>query len=302
MTQPPSTHNLRYKAQQLAQQFPPIMLAAERVAATVSQGLHGRRKVGQGETFWQFRPYQTGDARHQIDWRQSAKSAKSGALYLKQNEWDACESVWIWSDRSRSMNYCSSRQYPEKSDRALLLALALAALLMKNGEQVAWFGENDKPASGRMAFNRMCFKQFETLSSDLNLPQMLPLPRFAKVILFSDFLSPVQDYQNRLSALSAYGVQGHLIKIADPAETDWTFKGHIHFIDPETGIEKRIGQAKNLTNQYQQAFLEHSEKLMDMARSYGWSYHAHSTNTSPEQALLSLYQSLAIKPKDRNRC
>ena len=297
MTQPIST-----KAQQLAQQFPPLMLAADRVAATVSQGLHGRRKVGQGETFWQFKPYQPGDSRHQIDWRQSAKSTNSKALYLKQNEWEACESVWLWSDRSRSMDYTSHVQYPEKSERSLLLTLALAALLMRSGEQVAWFSGDNKPASGRMAFNRMCFKQFETSSTDLNLPQLAPLPRFAKVILFSDFLSPIQDIQKLLSTLSAKGIQGHLIKISDPAETDWPFKGRMHFIDPETRIEKRIGQATNLTKEYQQAYTEHSEKLMNMTRSYGWCYHAHSTSKSPEHALLSLYQSLAIKPKDRNRC
>ena len=45
----------RNRAEQLATSMPPLLVAAERVASTVSQGVHGRRRVGQGETFWQFR-------------------------------------------------------------------------------------------------------------------------------------------------------------------------------------------------------------------------------------------------------
>ena len=42
-------HNLRQRAEQLAAILPPLLVAAERVAATVVQGVHGRRRVGQGE-------------------------------------------------------------------------------------------------------------------------------------------------------------------------------------------------------------------------------------------------------------
>ena len=61
-------------ARQLASTLPPLLVAAERVAPTVAQGVHGRRRVGQGETFWQFRRYQPATPRQRIDWRQSAKS------------------------------------------------------------------------------------------------------------------------------------------------------------------------------------------------------------------------------------
>ncbi|MEM7026364.1 MAG: DUF58 domain-containing protein, partial [Pseudomonadota bacterium] len=70
---------LRHDAEQLADRLPPLLVAAERVASTVAQGVHGRRRVGVGETFWQFRPYQHGDASARIDWRQSAKA---GQLFL----------------------------------------------------------------------------------------------------------------------------------------------------------------------------------------------------------------------------
>ena len=53
--------DLRKMAEEAAALLPPIMVAADRVAAVVAQGVHGRRRVGQGETFWQFRRYREGD-------------------------------------------------------------------------------------------------------------------------------------------------------------------------------------------------------------------------------------------------
>ena len=67
---------LRHRAEQAGSALPPLLVAAERVAATVAQGIHGRRRVGQGETFWQFRQYQPGYAATRIDWRESAKSQR----------------------------------------------------------------------------------------------------------------------------------------------------------------------------------------------------------------------------------
>ena len=77
--------SLHDRAESLAGNLPDLMIAADRVAATVSQGVHGRRRVGQGETFWQFRRYQWGDPVQKIDWR---RSAKSDPVYLRETEWD----------------------------------------------------------------------------------------------------------------------------------------------------------------------------------------------------------------------
>ena len=84
---------LHHRAEELSAHLPPLLVAAERVAATVSQGVHGRRRVGQGETFWQFRRYEFGDSTQLIDWRQSAKSQP---LYVRETEWEAAQSVWLW--------------------------------------------------------------------------------------------------------------------------------------------------------------------------------------------------------------
>ena len=74
----------------IAGRLPPLLIAAERIAATVTQGVHGRRRVGSGDVFWQHRPYYPGDELKRLDWRQSAKSDK---IYLREMEWSAAQRV-----------------------------------------------------------------------------------------------------------------------------------------------------------------------------------------------------------------
>jgi len=292
----PDRHPHETQARHLAEPFPPLVLAAERVAATVFQGIHGRRRAGQGETFWQFRPYQSGDAKHQIDWRQSAKT---GPLYLRQNEWETREHFWLWPDRSASMNYRSDNIYPQKSDRALLLALALAALIIKSGEEASWLGPGQNPSSGGASFARFCHALHRVPGDHSSQPPPTPLPKYARIVLFSDFLDPLDTTRERLSAFHRQGVRGHLLKISDPGETRWAFKGRILFSDPETHQTKRAGRAETMADDYHRAFQEHTHQLKDMARRFGWTFDSHTTHKTPEQALLNLYQALTVKSGGR---
>ena len=128
---------LQLTAEALAGGLPALLVAAERVASTVSQGVHGRRRIGQGETFWQFRPYYAGDAPNVIDWRQTAKSDR---VFVRQMEWEAAQTVWLWHDTSPSMDWQSDEAVPSKAWRTKLLLLALSVLLLQAGERVALIG------------------------------------------------------------------------------------------------------------------------------------------------------------------
>src|SRR5262249_35252748 len=127
-----TTLRLRDEAETLAASLPPLLVEAERVASTVAQGVHGRRRVGTGETFWQFRRFQTGDQSSDVDWRRSARSQH---LFVRETEWEAAQSVYLWRDGSPSMNYASSGA--TKLQRAGVLALALGILLVEAGERIA---------------------------------------------------------------------------------------------------------------------------------------------------------------------
>ena len=103
------------------------------------QGVHGRRRPGQGDAFWQFRPYLPGDAAARVDWRQSAKSDR---LFVRETEWEAAQTVSIWVDDALSMDYRDAEHFRarSKNERASLLALALSVLFIKAGERVALMG------------------------------------------------------------------------------------------------------------------------------------------------------------------
>src|SRR5260221_8257968 len=136
------------RSPQVAGTLAALMVAADRVAAPVIQGVPGRRRVGQGDAFWQYRPYREGDGANQIDWRQSARSRH---LFVRETEWEAAASVWLWRDASPSMQYASLRNTDTKAVRAELIALALASLLADAGERVAVLGTGMRPAAGRGA-------------------------------------------------------------------------------------------------------------------------------------------------------
>ncbi|HXC14115.1 MAG TPA: DUF58 domain-containing protein, partial [Stellaceae bacterium] len=228
---------LRSRAEQAAAAFPPLLVAAERVAATVAQGVHGRRRVGQGETFWQFRQYEPGDAASRIDWRESAKSQR---LYVRETEWEAAQSVWLWRDASASMDYSSAEyiagaDWPSKRDRGELLLAALASLLVRGGERLTMLGSGLAPMSGRIALTRVVDMLGRAGDERPSMPTFEPLPRAGLLVLIGDFLSPLDIVDTALARFAASGLKGHLLQVVDPAEEDLPFDGRVRF----SGVEER---------------------------------------------------------------
>jgi len=270
------------------------MVAAHRVAATVAQGVHGRRRVGQGDTFWQFRRYQTGDAIDQIDWRQSAKTQHA---YIRENEWEAAQSVWIWRDGSPSMNYRSRDDIPTKGERAAVLALALASLLVRGGEQVALLGDNIPPSSGRAVLNRLAISLSRPApDAARSLPLVEPLPRHARIVLIGDFLSPVEELERIVRGYAGRGVSGHLVQILDPAEDALPFRGRIRFAGLEGEGDTLLGRVESVRGDYLDLLRAHRAALSDLVRGIGWTFGFHLTERPPESALLALHRVLTEKP------
>lgn len=275
-------------AEALAAVLPPLLVAAERVAATVSQGVHGRRRVGEGETFWQFRRYQAGDPAPRIDWRQSAKSDR---VYVRETEWEAAQSVWLWRDRSPSMQWRGAPSLPTKLQRADLLLLALAALLVRGGEHVALLGSGQAPAGGRAALQRLATQLVRTdaANSAIGLPPPQPLPRHARLVIIGDFLAPSEDVRDTVAAFARHGVRGHLLQIIDPAEENLPFSGRVMFEGAENDGELLFGRTEAVRAAYRSAFQQHQQALRDITRSVGWTMLAHRSDHAPETALLALY-------------
>src|SRR5690606_26557662 len=152
---------------------------ADRVAATVIQGVHGRRRTGTGETFWQYRQYEPGDPLRMIDWRQTAKSTR---VYIRELEWAAAQTIWLWRDPSSSMIYRSDRKLPEKRDRADVLLLALCSLLIGGGERIALLRDDARAGAGKIALERIALSLLSETEPAAGrqmpaIPDYRPLPR-----------------------------------------------------------------------------------------------------------------------------
>lgn len=284
---------LRQRAEQAASRLPPLMVAADLVAATVAQGVHGRRRVGTGETFWQFRRYQPGDTVQRIDWRQSAKREH---VYIRENEWEAAESVWLWQDRSPSMAYRSGEALPEKAERAAVLTLALASLLVRGGERVALLGSGLPPSSGRAVLERLAAMLVHVDANANSLPVIEPLPRHARIVLVGDFLSPAAEVERVVRGFAGFGLRGHLMQVFDPAEESLPFAGRVRFEGLEGEGAVLIGRVESVRADYARLIEDHRAAIADIARSVGWTAGVHRTDHPPQTALLALYQALSQKP------
>lgn len=278
---------LREQAETIAASLPPLLVAAERIASAVSLGVHGRRKAGIGETFWQFRRYQTEDSAAAIDWRQSAKSQH---LFVREQEWEAAEAVWFWRDGAATMRYGSGNT--TKLDRASLLTLALASLLIRGGERIALLGGGRAPSASRVALARIAHALTEVQPADASLPPDAAMGRNTQFVWISDFLSPLGELETTMRRVAREGVTGHLVCIVDPAEEDFPFAGRTRFESMRGDQNEVFGRAETVREAYRTRFSAHHEAVAELARRLGWSCLSHRTDKRPETALIALYSAL----------
>ena len=138
-------------ARKLADAMPRLILEAHRVASTVIHGLHGRRRAGPGENFWQYRRFVSGEPAQNVDWR---RSARDDHLYVREREWEASHTIWLWPDRSPSMTFASALAVESKLERVMVIAFALAEVLVQGGERVGVPGLM-RPTASRNVIEKM---------------------------------------------------------------------------------------------------------------------------------------------------
>ncbi|MDA7947024.1 MAG: DUF58 domain-containing protein [Hyphomicrobiaceae bacterium] len=283
---------LEARAYALAERIPSLLVAARRVSHTVAHGIHGRRRRGPGETFWQFRHFENGDAADTIDWR---RSASSDHLYVREREWEAAHTAWIWVDMSLSMAFRSHLSRTSKIDRAIVLSLAIGDLLVRGGERIGFIG--GRARAGRLAVTQLALSiarraKDSSLERD-SLPPAAALGEFSECLLFSDFLEPVDELIPRLEQLAMQGVRGHLVQILDPAEESLPYRGRTEFTGAEDGERMIAGRAESLRERYHERLASHRRQLNDALRRLEWSLLVHHTDRPAEEALLALHARLA---------
>ena len=256
------------------------------MATTVMPGVHGRRRSGPGESFWQFRPYVAGDQTSRIDWRQSAKTDR---VFVRETEWEAAQTVALWCASGPGMAWRSGPNLPAKSLRATLLLLALSSLLLRGGERVRLFGL-PRPYAGRGALPALA----EGLGQMAPEPTDQRLARHARAVLFGDFWAPLGETRRAIALLAQQGVRGHMVQITDPAEETLPYAGRIRFEEVAgTALAALVPRAEAVREIYAERVARHRAGLRALAQAAGWSFAVHHTDQPPEAALLALHQVLA---------
>lgn len=289
IAEPAETQDALARARMRASLVPDLLVDARRVANNVIAGWHGRRRRGIGENFWQFRPYSEGEAVSRIDWRRSARDEH---LYVRDREWEAAHTVWLWADRSPSMRFQSKTASVSKESRALVLALSLAELLSRSGERIAWPGLTD-PFSARNGAERLAHHLVHASEED-EFPDLGTVKRFSDVVLVSDFLDTPEETMRRLDVLARTGARAHLIEVADPAEETFPYTGRTEFRDPESGAKLTAGRAETLAEDYRNLYAARRDTLSRWCKKIGWSYTVNHTDRLASEALVAVHMALSV--------
>src|SRR6185369_12865913 len=270
---------------QLSSTMPRLILEARRVAATVIHGLHGRRRAGSGENFWQYRRFVSGEPASRVDWR---RSARDDHLYVREQEWEAAHTVWIWPDRSPSMAFVSSLARDNKLYRALVVALALAEVLVDGGERVGIPGLM-RPTGSRNVIERMAQVILHDQNERTSLPPTFAPAPLAEIVLLSDLWSEIGDLRRTITQLSGNGARGHVVQIVDPAEETFPYWGRVEFVEPEGGGRITAGRAETWRTDYAERVRRHRTEIRAETDRLGWSFAIHRTDRTASELLLALH-------------
>ena len=272
----------------LAASMPRLILEARRVAATVIHGLHGRRRAGSGENFWQYRRFVSGEAAARVDWR---RSARDDHLYVREQEWEAAHTVWIWPDRSQSMTFASTTALDTKLERSLVIALALAEVLVEGGERIGIPGLM-RPTASRNVVERIAQAIVHDQTERASLPPTFSPSALAETVVLSDFWSPIARVHETIAQLSANGSAGHVVQIVDPAEETFPYAGRIEFVEPEGAGTITAGRAESWRADYIERIKRHRAEIRTETDRLGWSFIVHRTDRPASELLIKLHGQL----------
>jgi len=287
-----ATQRASGQARTLAESMPRLILEARRIAATVIHGLHGRRRAGPGENFWQYRRFLSGEPARRVDWR---RSARDDHLYVREQEWEAAHTVWIWADRSPSMLFKSHLAQESKLDRCLVIAFALAEVLVQAGERVGMPGLV-RPTGSRNVLDKIANAIIHDITERASLPPSFAPSGLAEIVVVSDFWSPIGEVRKTLAQLSSSGAHGHILQVVDPAEETFPYSGRVEFVEPEGAGEITVGRAEAWKSDYEARIARHRTEIRAETDRLGWSFAIHRTDHPATELMLALHARMGAPP------
>ncbi len=280
---------LRAQAETQAARLPPLLARAEHLAGAVLLGDHGRRRSGLGDDFWQYRPAQLGDSRRMIDHR---RSAMGDVQFVREREWQIAQSVMLWVDQGAAMRFASAPDLPTKADRARVLSLAIAILLIRGGERVGLTGTALPPRRGNAQILRLAEMFSEDAADDYAPPEHRAMIPHARALFVSDFMGDIEAVKLALTKAADRGVRGVLYHVLDPAEEAFPFRGRTIFESVGGTLEHETLKASELKDRYLSRLAARKDELQKLCSVAGWQYGLHHTGSSAQSGLLWLWRAL----------
>lgn len=280
---------LREKAETQAARLPALLARAEHLAGAVLLGEHGRRRAGLGDDFWQYRPAQSGDSRRMIDHR---RSAMGDVQFVREREWQIAQSVMLWVDQGASMRFASTTNLTTKAERARVLGLACAILLVRGGERVGLSGTRLPPRRGNPQILRLADMLSEDAEEDYAPPEHRAMVPHARAVFISDFMGDIAAVRTALTKAADRGVRGVLLHVLDPAEEAFPFRGRTVFESMGGTIEHETLKAADLKERYLERLATRKAELQHLCSVAGWQYGLHHTDSSAQAGLLWIWRAL----------
>lgn len=253
-------------------------------------GGHGRRHSGNGDEFWQYRVAGFGDGTRDIDWR---RSAQSDARFVRQKEWQVAQSVHLWVDTSRAMDFKSEAMDETKGERAQVLGLATAILLLNAGERVGLMQHPAPPKHGNSQITALALKLARSHRGDeYGTPPEKSMGANSRALFISDFLGDWDGLVASLSRAAEQNVRGALVQVLDPAEEDFPVTGRRIFESMSGTLQFESMRAQGLREDYLSRLAERRDQLEQLSRVTGWRFLHHTTAQTAQSAMLWIFQAL----------
>ena len=280
---------LRQRAEHLASTLPALQVAAQQIALTVAQGVAWPPAGRPGRCLLAVPPLPCRRSHHQDRLAQIGQVAAS--VRARDRMGGGAERLAV--ARRLAVDALSlERAGAEKLERAELLTIALAALLVRGGERIALTGSDAAPRPARPPSTGSRSSCCDRAPRRRACRRSKNCRATAHIAMFGDFLSPLPEIEATVRAFADQGVHGHLMQVLDPAEELLPFAGRVQFEGLEGEGKLLLSRVESVRADYARKFEDHHQGLMAIARTVGWSYARTRTDSPPQPALLALYQQL----------
>jgi len=206
---------------------------------------------------------------------------------VREREWEAAHTIWVWPDLSASMEFVSPLVWETKRDRALVLAFALGELLVRGGERVGIPGTM-RPTANRAVVERMAEAIIHTADEPQSLPPLFVAGPRDEVCILSDLWSPSAEVVAAIAGISSNGAGGQVVQIVDPAEETFPYSGRVEFLEPEGAGSITVGRAESWRDDYVRRIADHRQIIRSETDRRSWSFAVHRTDRPASEVLLAL--------------